>query len=152
MPGRKRSERGVEGKRAGAVVITKPELKRVSKPTGEYRQAICPVCGRSAGLKRTNYNQKGYSSSIAVENFWKYTQDFDPDKPFGVIQEVGGGRGRSFRVIGHFNPEDDIDGFFPLVKARLLAAVREWLNKGWIDKEEVADLLIQEKESGEVYK
>lgn len=125
----------------------KPEVRLappVVKPTKEYRQAICPVCGRSAGLKRVEYPAKGYYSPPATENFWQYTKDFDPNKPFGVIQEVGGGKGHSFRVIGYFNPEDDVDGFFPLVKARLLKAVREWRDKGWITEQELIDLLRSE--------
>lgn len=137
MSHRKRSERRLE-------VIEKPKVKparKVSTPTREYRQAICPVCGRAAGKKRIEYPQKGYYQPVPTENFWEYTKDFDPDKPFGVIQEVGAGKGHSFKVIGHFNPEEDIDGFFPLVKARLLSAVKEWLNKGWLTEEEVAHLL-----------
>lgn len=70
-------------------------------------------------------------------NFWAATQGFDPDKPFGVIQEVGGGKGHSFRFLGYFGPDDDPDGYFTLVKARFLAALGEWLAKGWISAGEV---------------
>jgi len=140
MATRKRSERQTKLKQAGAVEV-KVAPTPVSKPTGEYRQALCPVCGRAAGVKRLEYPQGGYWPGRSTQNFWEYTKDFDPDKPFGVIQEVGGGRGHSFKVIGYFNPEDDIDGYYPLIKARLLNAVKEWLNKDWLTKEEVADLL-----------
>ncbi|GAI95205.1 unnamed protein product [marine sediment metagenome] len=84
----------------------------------EYRQVTCPVCGRAGGLA-----------------FWPYTQHFDPDKPFGVIQEVGLGRGRSFGVIGQLEPADEPETF-ELVKGRLLQAVREWRDKGWINENE----------------
>ena len=71
-------------------------------------------------------------------NFWAATKGFDPDKPFGVIQEVGGGKGKSFRFLGYFGPGDDPDGYFPLVKGRLLAALGEWIAKGWLTADEVA--------------
>lgn len=139
MGRKKRSE--TEVKQAEAVAaIEKAEAKPAPK-VREYRQALCPVCGRAAGRKRLEYPKGGYWSPPATENFWEYTQDFDPNKPFGVIQEVGAGKGHSFKVLGYFNPEDDVDGFFPLVKRRLLNAVKEWLDKGWLTKEEVADLI-----------
>lgn len=141
MPRKKSSEKRAEQGKAPALLERPVPMEARARPTGEYRQAICPVCGRAAGTKRLEYPQKGYYSPVPTENFWSYTQDFDPDKPFGVIQEVGAGKGHSFKVIGHFSPEEDIDGYFPLVKARLLNAVKEWLNKGWLTRDEVAHLL-----------
>lgn len=73
--------------------------------------------------------------------FWERTKDYDPDKPFGVIKDMSQGRGRGFQVIGHFGPDDDPDGYYPLVKGRLLAVLREWQAKGWITAEEIADTL-----------
>lgn len=103
--------------------IAPSELARVV----EYRSAICPVCGTGHGKR----NGKNYWDTIT----------FAPNKPFGVIQDVG--RGRGFAVIGYFNPDDDPDGHFPAVKARLLQAVAEWVAKGWIAKEEVTALAQQ---------
>ena len=85
----------------------------------EYRQVTCPVCGRPGGL-----------------NFWPYTRQFTPDKPFGIIQEVGLGRGRCFSVIGQLEPADEPETF-ELVKSRLLQVVREWRDKGWIGENEL---------------
>jgi len=76
---------------------------------------------------------------LSRRNYWEKTKGFDPDKPFGVIQEALG-RG-TFKFIGHFSPEEDIDGFFPLIKSRLLAATKEWLDKGWITREELEEVL-----------
>lgn len=109
----------------------------------EYRQAICPVCGRAAGYQVTERVPGKPYMILDRENYWEKIKDFRPDKPFGVIQDVSKGRGKSFGVIGYFNPEDDVDGFFPLVKERLLAAVAEWLKKGWITKEEVLQRIEQ---------
>jgi len=103
----------------------------------EYRTAICPVCGRAAGYQVTERVPGKPYMVLERQNFWEKTKEFVPDKPFGVIQDVSKGRGKSFKVIGYFNPEEDTDGFFPLVKGRLLAAMREWLDKGWISREEV---------------
>ena len=133
-------------RRRGAAELDRGNGRRAeaaARPTGrEYRQALCPVCGRGAGLKRVSYPSGLYGAEPGeVVNFWAETLKFDPDKPFGVIQEVGGGKGHSFRLLGYFNPDDDPDGYFPLVKARLLAAVGEWIAKGWISAEELGAVM-----------
>lgn len=99
-----------------------------------YRQAICPVCGTAHGIEVTERVEGKPYIKLARRNYWERVKEFDPDKPFGVIQETLG-RG-SFRLVGYFSPEEDEDGFFPLIKGRLLAAVKEWINKGWITREE----------------
>ena len=101
-----------------------------------YRQALCPVCGTAHGSQVTETIPGKPYMVLARRNYWEKTLEFDPNKAFGVIQETGLGRGRSFRVLGYFSPEEDEDGYFPLVKARLLQAVREWLDKGWISPQE----------------
>lgn len=101
----------------------------------EYRQALCPVCGTAHGIEVTDRVPGKPYIVLERRNYWERVKDFDPDKPFGVIQETIG-RG-SFKVLGYFSPEEDQNGFFPLVKARLLSAVREWLDKGWISREEL---------------
>ena len=100
----------------------------------EYRQAFCPVCGTSHGIEVTDRVPGKPYIKLKRGNYWERTKSFDPNKPFGVIQETTG-RG-TFRLVGYFSPEEDVDGFFPLVKNRLLAAVKEWVTKGWISKEE----------------
>jgi hypothetical protein len=102
-----------------------------------YRQALCPVCGKAGGKRVTKTVEGKPYIPLAWENTWK--EEFDPTKPFGVIQETIG-RG-SFKVIGYFSPEDDPDGYFPLVKKRLIGAVRQWLGNGWLSKEEVLNIV-----------
>ena len=102
-----------------------------------YRSAVCPLCGISHGKRVTRRMEGRPDIKLETANFWTGVQDFDPDKPLGVIQETTG-RG-SFRTIGHFGPEDDPDGYFPLIKARLLNALREWVAKGWITVDEAHD-------------
>ena len=52
-----------------------PSLPAEGREVVEYRQAFCPVCGRAAGKRNGR-------------NFWEYTKDFDPNKPFGVIWDM----------------------------------------------------------------
>ncbi|GAH73640.1 unnamed protein product [marine sediment metagenome] len=154
MVRKKRSEKEAElGKLAAPERRRKAApAPRVAREAGEYRAAFCPCCGTSHGTKRLEYPQKGDYSSPATQNYWQWIIDrdrergLDKDEPFGVIQAVGMGRGHSFGVIGYFGPEDDRDGFYPLVKARLLQAVKRWLQKGWLSKEEVEGILAMAEE------
>lgn len=41
------------------------------------------------------------------------------------------GRG-TMKFEGHYDVDEDIEGFFPLIKARLLGAVTDWLRRGWL--------------------
>lgn len=104
-----------------------------------YRQAICPVCGTSHGVEVTETVRGKPYIKLKRRNYWERVKDYDPDKPFGVIQETTG-RG-SFKLVGHFSPEEDEDGFFPLVKGRLLQALKEWVDKRWIARGEVDEIL-----------
>jgi len=105
----------------------------------EYRQAFCPVCGVAHGTQITETVEGKPYIVLARGNYWARTKDFEPNKPFGVIQETLG-RG-TFRLIGYFQPEDDVDGFFPLVKDRLIQACKEWVDKGWITREEIEEAI-----------
>jgi hypothetical protein len=104
-----------------------------------YRQAFCPVCGMAHGTEVTDRVPGKPYIKLARRNFWERTKEYDPAKPFGVIQETLG-RG-TFKTIGYFSPEEDQDGFFPLVKGRLLTAVKEWLDKGWLTREELSQII-----------
>lgn len=103
------------------------------------RQAICPICGTAHGIQVTETVPGKPYIKLRRGNYWDRTKSFDPNKPFGVIQETLG-RG-TFRLVGYFSPEEDQDGFFPLVKARMLQAMKEWVDKGWITKEEVEGII-----------
>lgn len=125
--------------------VPRQEIARAEgRSTGkEYRQAFCPVCGVSHGLKRLEYPSRGYWEPPPTMNYWEWIKDrddgrgIDAAEHFGVIQEVGGGKGHSFRVLGYFGPEDDQDGYYPLVKARLLCALRRWVQNGWLTTIEI---------------
>lgn len=118
MPRLPRSRRIVEELRPETI-----ELKRRALHPGpagaEYRQALCPVCGVGHSL-----------------HYWENIQVWDPNKPLGTIQESRG-KG-SFQLLGYFGPEDD---FFPLLRCRFLASVKEWVDKGWVTREAVSEAM-----------
>ena len=104
----------------------------------EVRQAFCPVCGVSHGTKVTETVEGKPYIVLARGNFWE-KKNWDSNKPFGSIQETLG-RG-TFKFLGYFQPEEDIDGYYPLVKDRLLSACKEWIDKGWLTREELEEAI-----------
>ena len=105
----------------------------------EMRKAFCPICGRTAGREVTKRVKGKHYIALEHGNYWDRTKDYEADKPFGVIQTTEG-RG-TITTTGYFNPEDDKDGFFPLVKARMMQAMKEWIDKGWITIDELKQVL-----------
>jgi len=105
----------------------------------EWREPFCPMCGRTMG-KRNIYLEPGKPwTKTGEENRWEATKDFTGDKPFGVVK---GSEGRgSMKLLRYYDVDEDTEGYFPLMKARLLAVVSEWLAKGWITKEEVQEAM-----------
>lgn len=93
-----------------------------------FRDVLCPLCGTSHGHRREMYG----AQMIGRRNYWDFQRK---DKPFGYIRSSAG-KG-TLETIGPFGPEDDPDGYFPLVKGHLLAVLREWQAKGWITSEEI---------------
>ena len=102
----------------------------------EWREAFCPLCGRTMGL-RTVYRQKGkpYFGIAARENKWDLTREFTGEKPFGVVKSSEG-KG-TLRTLRYYEIDEDVEGFFPPMKARLLAILGEWQAKGLLTREEV---------------
>ena len=151
MAGKKRSERQIATLGAGdTTAIMELETKPKREPyraTGEYRQARCPTCGMAHGLKRLQYPEKCEKFTASDKSFWEWLDEkdaergLDSDEPFGIIQEVGAGKGHSFRVIGHFSPAEDKDGFYPIVKRRMLRGLWRWLVNGWVTADEIRELL-----------
>lgn len=97
----------------------------------QWREAFCPVCGLSHGKIniRPDDPEKRYIS-LGTESFWEKVLTFSGDKPFGVIKESEG-RG-TMRFVDYYEIDQDYDGYFPLIKARICAVIGEWLEKGWM--------------------
>lgn len=95
----------------------------------EIRRALCPCCGMFHGYRRE------VISGVVVgrESYWRFERD--PNKPFGIVQTT---MGRGTMSVGTpFSPEEDQDEFYPQVKYHLLAALEEWLAKGWLTTQEL---------------
>ena len=120
-------------KRFARVEEREPRLS-VAKEATVFHMAFCPLCGECKGMEKVRTG----SYVTGHKNWWERTKDFDPQKPFGVIVSSSG-RG-TFEFVGYFSPEEDTDGFFPLIKARLIQALKEWRDKGWISEGEIRDI------------
>lgn len=125
MPRKKRSEkRAIEVARVPVVAPAR------AKVTERLMAALCPVCGRTVPEKRAlkignvTIGKVGYFDSI----------DWDENKPFGVSY-LAAGRG-SFKDWEHIGPEEAPE-LFEALKARLIQAVGEWINKGWLTPDEI---------------
>lgn len=126
MPRLKRSEK------AERVVRPAPRPAVTGKVGKLVVRATCPVCGHSIPEKRaikagyTTVDWIGYFDSI----------DWDPNKPFGTAFYATGGHPGPTANWFPIAPEDAPE-LFEAVKGRFLQALREWLDKGWIKREEL---------------
>ncbi|MDD5510448.1 MAG: hypothetical protein PHI12_06545 [Dehalococcoidales bacterium] len=139
MAGKKRSE--IQASPHKVITAAAPAAKivrRSATPGREYRQALCPVCGSSHGYKRVKNGDIDDPGPGELVNYWKWlaarerTLGHGDKQPFGTIQEIGKGKGHSMKIIGYFGPENDPDGYFPLVRSRLILTVRRWIARGWL--------------------
>ena len=105
----------------------------------EWREAFCPVCGRTMGMRNIFIDPKRYWTKTGMENKWKDTLAFTGDKPFGVVKSSEG-RG-TLKTERYYDIDEDAEGYFPLMKARLLAVIKEWLDKDWVTREEVEEAI-----------
>ena len=104
----------------------------------EWREALCPMCGTSHGMVNITIRGKPWIK-VGQENYWEKTKDFDPEKSFGVIK-ASEGRG-TMRLVRYYGINEDKEGYFNFMKARLLNIMKEWLAKGWITKEEIKEAM-----------
>lgn len=127
--------------------------RRPAAGVREYRSAYCPVCGVTHGKKRLQYPAPGVYIAPPTMNYWEWLAHrkeelgIADDLAFGVIQEVGLGKGHGFNKVGQFDPSDDPDGYYPWVKTNLLLGLRAWLRNGWLRPEEVEALLVEPKQT-----
>ena len=104
----------------------------------EWREAFCPECGRTMGMLNITPKGKRYVK-LGQVNRWEQTQDFTGEKPFGVIKSSAGAR--SMKTVRYYDIDEDAEGFFGFMKKRLLNVIREWLAKGWLTVDELAEVI-----------
>ncbi len=127
-PRKKRSEKLAEP----PVVAKAP--KRAKESPREVLKAFCPVCGHSIPIQRAI--KSGYATVDHVDYFDNIK--WDPDQPFGAAFYFEG-RGRITKSR-YLTPED-VPALFDAVKSRVIQALREYIDKGWIKQEELKDIL-----------
>ena len=94
----------------------------------QWREAFCVLCGLTVGNRIMG----------------KVLSYHDNQKPFGVIKESKG-RG-TMKFLGYYGVEEDVDGFFPIMKTRFLQVVGEWLERKWITREEILQAMASKQE------
>lgn len=99
-----------------------------------WREAFCPICGLSHGMVNIRPPEKPYLS-LGLQSFWDRVEEYSGDKAFGVIKESTG-RG-SMTMVGYYDVDQDVEGFFPQIKRRLCNVIAEWIQKGWLSMEEL---------------
>lgn len=129
MPRLKRSERIAKA----MAVKPGPAPTEVAPPKVAERlvAAICPVCGRTVPEKRAI--RIGYVTVDKVDYFSSI--EWDENKPFGVSYSP---RGRGSMEWNYIGPEE-ASALFEAVRSRLIQAVREWIKKGWLTKEDILE-------------
>ena len=106
----------------------------------EWREAFCVLCGRTMGNKTILVSPGKPQFGVEKrENRWETTEKFTGDKPFGVVKHSAG-RG-TLKMVRYYDIDEDEEGFFPAMKARLLAVIKEWLAKGWLTREEIEEAM-----------
>ena len=101
----------------------------------EWKEAFCFLCGRSMGKKNITIAGKPWMKR-GEENMWEKTREFT-QKPFGVIKSSEG-RG-TMEFVRFYDIDEDTEGYFPPIKARLLVVIKEFIERGWITREEVEE-------------
>jgi len=103
--------------------------------------------------------KKIYKISNPLTGMWEapssYQKDIS-DRPFAIIQESNGYK--KIKMVGQVREPDKMLDFkmdngmgipspFKLVKRRLLSAVVNWIGKGWITRDDLAEVGLEPKET-----
>jgi len=127
MSRKKRSE-------LGAIAVAEPAVAPPVTSPAEVKvtlEALCPLCGK--GIPERRVTQRQGSMVIETQPYFEAIQ-WDGNKPFGIALAAGG-RG-SFKNWEYIDPEDAPE-LFKALKARFIQAAKEWLAKGWLEKDDI---------------
>lgn len=135
MARKKKSEKGEV--RGGVAILKKPrELPSVTPVSAKaIMEALCPVCGRAIPERRGTVKSK--LGNLETQPYFE-SIDWDKNKPFGIRLPTNGKA--SFKNWDYID-RDEAPELFEALKNRFLQALNEWLEKGWITREEVTELL-----------
>ena len=105
----------------------------------EWREAFCPLCGRTTGMRSIlRVPGKPQFGVEEHQNKWKEREAYNGPELFGVVKSSEG-KG-SIKMVRYYDIDEDTDGFFPPMKQRLLNVIRDWQSKGWLTPEDMATL------------
>ena len=102
----------------------------------QWREPFCPVCRRNMAI-RTIYRspQKPYMGIERQDNLWAKAQAYTGEIHFGVVKSSEG-KG-TLKMERYYEIDEDSEGYFPLIKDRILTTLKEWLDRGWLTPEEI---------------
>lgn len=101
-----------------------------------YRQIICPCCGHAAG-RRSRLRVKHIKYDI--QDYWQRLEDeFEEDRDYFAVEQDTGKLG--FKNTSFLSPSDWPEGF-DLIRQALFRALRHYLTKKWISRDEVLRLI-----------
>ncbi len=103
---------------------------------GKWKECFCPLCGRTMGMRTVlRAPGKPYMGIARRENKWEERGEYTGEEHFGVVRSSEG-RG-TLKTERYYEIDEDVEGFFPPMKARLLAIIGQWKDKGLLTREEV---------------
>ncbi len=111
----------------------------------KIKEIICPVCGRSIHeyhhfVKSSKVLNKTYRirDDVAIHYLDYLDSIYDMDRDYFAIERDTGKSG--FGNITNLGPEDWEEGFVNIKKA-MFRAMKYYINKGWITKEELDTII-----------
>ena len=98
----------------------------------EWREPFCPVCGRGVGKRNITPPGKPWIK-LGDENYWEKLRPYNTF-PFGLVKQSEGKS--SMKILREYSLDEDQEGYYPLIKERLLGVMKVWVERGWITAEE----------------
>jgi len=112
-------------------MAAKPSPRRKASLGVQVVSAFCPVCGHSIPEKRATEHIEGKTSE--TQDYFDSIEWRD-DQPFGMARTAAGPN--SFTDWHYLNPEDAPE-LYDALRQRVIDAVKLWIKRGWIQKEEL---------------
>ena len=105
----------------------------------EWKEPFCPMCRRNMGKKNIYIDPKKPWTKTGEEDLWAKALAYSGEIHFGVVKSSEG-RG-TLQFVRYYDIDEDSEGYLSSMKSQLLAVLVEWLDKGWITREELETAL-----------